>query len=94
MKIDRTEVEHVAKLARLKLAESDLNKLTGQLNNILDYIDKLNELDTENIEPLAHAQPLVNIFRNDELHQSLDPESANANAPEKEKTFFQVPKVI
>ena len=94
MKIDRTEVEHVALLARLKPDESEIEKLTEQLNRILNYMDKLNELDTQGLEAMAHAQPIHNSFREDVAKPSLDPDSSLANAPERNETFFIVPRVI
>jgi len=94
MKIDRSEVEHVALLARLKVSESDIEKLTNQLNRILTYMDKLNELDTQGLEPMAHAQPVCNAFREDVVKPSLDPNNSLANSPERNETFFIVPRVI
>ncbi|MBW1709781.1 MAG: Asp-tRNA(Asn)/Glu-tRNA(Gln) amidotransferase subunit GatC [Deltaproteobacteria bacterium] len=94
MKIDRAEVEHVALLARLKLSDSEMEKLTNQLNSILSYMDKLNELDTEGLEPMAHAQPIHNAFREDEVRPSLDPDSSLSNAPERNESFFLVPRII
>lgn len=94
MKIDRAEVEHVARLARLKIDDADVEKLTDQLNNILSYMEKLNELDTSAIEPMAHALPLSNAFREDKVRPSFEPDDTLANAPEKDRTFFLVPRVI
>ena len=94
MKIDSQEVEHVAQLARLKVTEDDVARLTDQLNSILSYMDKLNELDTTGIEPMAHALALETAFREDEARPSLEPEEALDNAPQREGNFFTVPKVI
>lgn len=94
MKIDRQEVEHVARLARLKITAQEADRLTGQMNSILTYMDKLNDLDTTGIEPMAHALPLTNAFREDEVRPSLDTDKVLDNAPESEGTFFLVPKVI
>jgi len=94
MKIDRAEVEHVAALARLRLTEAEVDKMTGQLNSILTYMEKLNELDTAGIEPMAHALNVFNAFREDTPRPSLKPETALDNAPDRDRTFFQVPRVI
>lgn len=94
MKIDPQEVEHVARLARLKITAEETDRLTGQMNSILTYMDKLNDLDTTGIEPMAHALPLTNAFREDEVRPSLDTDKVLGNAPESEGTFFLVPKVI
>lgn len=94
MKIEPQEVEHVARLARLKITAQEADRLTGQMNSILTYMDKLNDLDTTGIEPMAHALPLTNAFREDEVRPSLDTDKVLDNAPESEGTFFLVPKVI
>jgi len=94
MKIDPQEVEHVARLARLKITAQEADRLTGQMNSILTYMDKLNDLDTTGIEPMAHALPLTNAFREDEVRPSLDTDKVLDNAPESEGAFFLVPKVI
>ncbi len=94
MKIDRKEVEQVARLARLEISELDVEKLTSQLNTVLSYIDKLNELDTTGIEPMARALALDNVFREDGLKPSLESESSLANAPDLDDSFFRVPRVI
>lgn len=94
MKIDRQEVLHVARLARLKVSAEDADRLTSQLNTILAYMDKLNELDTTRIEPMAHALSLETPLREDAVRPSLSPEESLANAPHQNGTFFIVPKVI
>ena len=94
MKIDRSEVKHVAGLARLKVTDEDITRLTGQLNSILTYMEKLNELDTTDIEPMAHALALRTAFRDDDVRPSLDPDQALENAPQRDGTFFVVPRVI
>ena len=94
MKISREEIEHVANLARLRFGEAELEKFTDQLNTILTYIDKLNELDTSEIEPTYHVLDLVNVFREDQVQPSLPGEAALANAPERADGFFQVPRII
>ncbi len=93
MKITREEIEYVAKLARLELTEAEKETFTGQMDAILAYVDKLNELDTDGIIPTSHAVPMENAFREDvtALHR-LD--NALANAPDRVESFFRVPKVI
>ena len=94
MKITINEVEYVAKLARLKLSDEEKTLFTQQLDSILLYIDKLNELDTANIPPTSHVLPLENVMRADEVKPSYPPEEVLAIAPEREDTFFAVPRVI
>ena len=94
MKITKDEVLYVADLARLDLDEASIDKFAGQIGNILDYVDKLNEIDTKGIRPTSHAISLTNAFREDEPKEHLDREKALANAPEKEDGNFIVPKVV
>lgn len=94
MKITRAEVEHVARLARLELTETEKETFTGQMDAILAYVGKLNELNTDGIVPTAHAVPMENAFREDEVRPSIGIERALANAPERVEGFFRVPKVI
>ncbi len=94
MSVTVNEVEKIAKLARIVLNEREKEELTGQMNEILAYIDKLNELDTENIEPMSHPLDLKNVFRDDALKESLPQSKALENAPSKTDKFFKVPKVI
>ena len=94
MKITREEVRRVALLARLQLSPEEEELLTGQLDAILAYMEKLNRLDTEKVEPLAHAVDVVNGFREDRVVNEPQPENLLANAPAKENTFFKVPKII
>jgi aspartyl-tRNA(Asn)/glutamyl-tRNA(Gln) amidotransferase subunit C len=88
------DVEHIAELARLKFSKDELENFTHQLNQILEYMEKLNELDTKNVEPLSHPIEGNNIFREDELKQSISREEALKNAPDSDDEFFKVPKVI
>jgi aspartyl-tRNA(Asn)/glutamyl-tRNA(Gln) amidotransferase subunit C len=94
MKITRTEVEHVASLARLALSEEELTTFTGQMDAILAYVDKLNEIDTTGIIATAHAVPVENSFREDVEKESIGVENALQNAPDRLLDFFRVPKVI
>jgi aspartyl-tRNA(Asn)/glutamyl-tRNA(Gln) amidotransferase subunit C len=93
-KIDEAEVRKVAKLARLELSEAEVEEFTGQLKAILDYVAKMNELDTEGVEPLAHCLPVSNVFRADYVKESLGTEETLANAPERDGEFFKVPKIL
>lgn len=94
MKITRKDVEQVALLSRLELDESDMDKFTGQLNAILEYVDVLNRADTQGVEPTAHVLPLKNVMRPDEVRPSLARDLALSNAPEQEDGYFKVPKIM
>ena len=94
MNITREQVEQVAVLARLELAPAEIDAFTGQMDAILAYVEKLNELDTKGIVPTAHAVPMENAFRPDEVLPSIGTESALGNAPGRVEGFFSVPKVI
>jgi len=94
MKISIAEVEHVANLARLTFAEEDKELLRSQLDAILSYVGKLGELDTEGVEPTSHVLPIKNVFRTDQPQESLKPDDALANAPERSDDFYRVPKII
>lgn len=94
MKITKDEVKHVAHLARLEFAEEEQEKFTSQLNDILMYVEKLNQVDTVGVEPVSHAIALNNAFRDDVVGESLDHELSLVNAPEARGYFFRVPKVI
>ena len=93
-KLTEEQVRHIAKLARLKCSDDEINEFTGQLGAILEYIAQLEEVDTENVEPLAHCLPIHNVFRKDEVRPSLSNEEALANAPQRDGEFFVVPKVL
>ncbi len=94
MKITRDQVEQVAMLARLELTDAESEMLTGQMDAILAYVDKLNELDTSGVVPTSHAVPMENAFRDDVARPSMGVELALANAPERAEGFYRVPKVI
>jgi len=93
-KIDETQVRKVARLSRLDLTEAEVAEFTGQLSAILDYVGKMNELDTTDVEPLAHCLPISNVFRADEVKESLGVEKTLANAPQQDGEFFKVPKIL
>jgi aspartyl-tRNA(Asn)/glutamyl-tRNA(Gln) amidotransferase subunit C len=94
MKLSKSEVEHIAFLARLQLGADEIDTITQQLNSILGYMEKLSELDTSGIEPTTHALHLSNAFREDRVVPSLDREDVLALAPEQGGSAFVVPKVI
>jgi len=94
MAVTIKDVEHIAELARLEFNEKEKEKLAHELNDILKYIEKLNELDTSTVEPLSHVIELSNVFRDDVAKPSIPPEDALKNAPAKTEAFFKVPKVI
>ena len=91
MAISREDVLHVAALARLELTEDEITRLEGQLNDILAAVGKVSELDLEGVDPTAHPLEVVNVWAEDEPHESLSVEDALANAPEREGGFFKVP---
>ncbi len=94
MALTRDEVLHVAQLARLSLEPAEIELFTRQLNDILAYVEKLQELDTTGVEPLAHVIPVFNAFREDTVTQGLPREAALDNAPAQEEGAFLVPRII
>jgi aspartyl-tRNA(Asn)/glutamyl-tRNA(Gln) amidotransferase subunit C len=92
--IDADLVRHIGKLSRIELTAQQVDTFAGQLASILSYFDKLSELNTDNVEPMAHAVELRNVLADDVPHQSLTAEQALANAPQRDGDFFKVPKVI
>ncbi|AIQ71031.1 Aspartyl/glutamyl-tRNA(Asn/Gln) amidotransferase subunit C [compost metagenome] len=94
MSITVHDVQHVAKLARLHLSPEEEAKLTEQMNAILQYAEKLNELDTENVKPTTHVLQVSNVMRDDVVKESLSQEEALLNAPEDEDGHFKVPAVL
>ncbi len=93
-KLSREEVLKVATLARLKLTDAEVDQFTEQLGKVLAYVEILNELDTTDVEPMAHAVELQNVFREDEPRPSLPREEALANAPKTDGRFFLVPQIL
>ena len=94
MKISREMVEYIAHLARIDLSEGDKETFREQLETILEYIDKLNELDTSEVEPMVHTLDLANVFRADEVRESLRRDAALGNAPDRSADSYKVPAVI
>ena len=93
-KLDEAEVRKVAKLGRLKLADSDVARYSTQLTAILGYVAQLKKVDVAGVEPMAHPLPLKNVLREDEVTPPLPVEVALANAPQRDGPFFAVPKVL
>lgn len=94
MKITSAEVRHVATLARLDLAQDEQERLAGELDRILEYMDKLSELDTDGVEPLSHAVDVVNVLRPDRVVNQPRTEDLLRNAPARDDDFLSVPKII
>ena len=94
MKLSRADVQRVAVLARLRLTEAEENGFTAQLDAILAYMDKLNEIDTSNVTPFSHATDTTNAFRDDKVTNQPNADALLANAPDRDGTFFKVPKII
>jgi len=93
-KITTSDVEHVAHLARLSFDANEIDAFTRQLNDIIEFVDMLDALDTSGVEPTTRALELLNVFRNDEVKPSLSAEQATANAPAAEDGAFVVPRII
>ena len=94
MAVTVEEVRGVAALARLSFSSVDEERLTGELNRILQYMDRLNELDTEGVEPTSHVLPLANAFRLDEVDFSPAVADILAAAPQRQESYFKVPRII
>lgn len=94
MTLKKDEINKVAHLARFELSSEELDSLTRDMNSIIGYIDKLAELETENVEPTSHAVPVTNAFRDDTLNKYFSLEKGLSNAPDSEDGCFKVPKVI
>lgn len=92
--IDEKLVRHIAHLSRLTLSDAEVAAMAAELSAIVGYIDQLGELDTDGVAEMAHPLPVHNVFRDDEVRPSYWPETSLANAPEREREFFRVPKVL
>ena len=88
------DVEHIANLARLEFSRQELDQFQGNLKRILDYISKLNQLDTDDVPPTSHVPPMRNVTKTDEVIQRYNRQQILANAPSQEKGYFEVPKII
>lgn len=93
-KITLEEVDHVARLARLDLSAADKERMRSELDKILGYIDKLRALDTRDVLPTSHAVPVTNVMRDDVERPSLPAEDMLANAPDRHREMFRVPRII
>jgi len=93
-KINRELVQKVARLSRLELSDKQTERFTSQLSAILEYVHKMDDLNTDNVEPLAHCLPVDNVMRTDEAAESIPVRKALANAPGANTSFFRVPKVL
>ncbi len=94
MSLSRQDVEKISLLGRLLLSSEELDRMTSQLGQIVDYVESLAELNTDTVEPMAHAVDLANVFAEDELRPSLDRDTALANAPHHDQQFYLVPAVL
>jgi aspartyl-tRNA(Asn)/glutamyl-tRNA(Gln) amidotransferase subunit C len=94
MSATQIDVKYVAHLARLALTPEEEEKFGAQLGQVLDYIEKLNELDVSQVDPTAHAVPMVNVTRSDEIRPSLPNDEALRNAPARANGLFVVPKIV
>ncbi len=94
MSLTRKEVEHVALLSRLALTDEQIEQMTHQLKAVLGYIEKLGELNTDDVAPLSHPMPIHSVFREDVRQPSLPREVALKNAPKQRMGFFEVPRII
>ena len=94
MNIDKATVERVANLARLSFTEEEKDKVQAEMTKIVSFIEKMNELDTEGVEPLIFMSDEINAFREDNAYTEITKEEALKNAPQKDSDYFKVPKVI
>lgn len=94
MALSREDIESVAYLSRLELSEEEKDKLTGHINRLLDNFQKLQEIDTTDVEPTSHVIPVSNVFRKDEVSPSLPVEDVLANGPQVTEDCFVVPRVV
>ncbi len=94
MAITRDEARHIARLAHLEFSDAEYERITRQLNSILEFMEQLNRLDTSAIEPTAHVESGAEAFRDDVVRPSISRDEALANAPESEHGLFKVPRVI
>ena len=92
--LDEAAVRHVANLARLEISDEEVKRYADQLSAVLGYVEQLNELDTADVSPTAHAGGLSNVFREDMVQSSLSADHALRNAPQQQRGCFQVPKVL
>ena len=94
MTVSRKEVQHIAKLARLRFSEEEEELLAKDMSTILSYMDKLNQVDTSDVPPMTHVLDLAGVVRDDEVEQRIDHDDALSGAPDADSDYFRVPKVI
>jgi aspartyl-tRNA(Asn)/glutamyl-tRNA(Gln) amidotransferase subunit C len=94
MSLSREQVLHIARLARVGVEDEEVEQFAHQLSDILDYFERLRQVDTEGVPPTAHTLPLHNVWRDDEPEPSLDPEEVLANAPQREGDLFRVKAIL
>ncbi len=94
MAITKDDVVYISKLSRISMSEKEIASFTSQLDSILEYMKKLNELDTDNIKPTSHVLDVNNVVRKDEVVENSDREEILSNAPDLDNNFFRVPKII
>lgn len=94
VKLTRDDIEKVAYLSRLELSEDEKSEFTGHINKLLGHFERLQQLDTENVEPTSHVIPVYNVFRKDEVRPSLPPDEVVSNGPDVDGHCFVVPRVV
>ncbi len=94
MKISKEEVEHIAKLSRLEIDEKEKERFAHQLSDVLNHMEKLNQLDTEHVEPTSHILPIQNVFKGDEIKEVFPMIDPLSNAPQKDHGHYRVPKIV
>ncbi len=94
MSLTPEQVRHIARLARLGIEDGEVERFAGQLSEILDYFERLRQVDTEGVPPTAHTLPLHNVFRDDDPAPSMEPDQTLANAPQREGDLFKVRAVL
>lgn len=94
MKINIKDIEYIANLARLELSEDEKKQQLEKMNTILDYMEIIKEVNTDGVEPMVHVIPINNVFRKDEVQETLDREQTVQNAPEEAQGMFRVPKIV
>lgn len=92
--LTKEDARRVAHLSRLEFSEEELDKQYEQLGSIIEMMDSLSEIDTTDVTPLNHVMDIHNVFRDDEVHESMGAEKVLANAPEENENMFQVPKIV
>jgi aspartyl-tRNA(Asn)/glutamyl-tRNA(Gln) amidotransferase subunit C len=94
MSVSKDDVHYIAELARLRFTDEEEENMAEQLSGVLDYMEKLDELDTEDVPPMSHVLDITNVFRDDSPEQRISREEALGNAPDADHSYFRVPRVI